>query len=101
MDVSYLELKNHYAALTTDELLAIYLTSDLTKTASELICIELNKRNITPDQYRSATESARDLQAFRADTREHIGKPTRRLVTVLLVFALLAIGTAAWEFLSQ
>lgn len=97
MDISYQDLKNRYAALSTDELLEIYVSSDLTETATELICMELNGRDVHLNQLRSATRSAEVHAALRADMQESIEKKLRIFAGALLVIALLAIGSVVWR----
>lgn len=98
MDVSYEKLKERYLALSTDELLDIYVTSDLSQIASELIDAELEKRGVTSGDVQSASETAKMLSTVREKSQRRVEKRTVGFAVSFLVLALIAL---AMKFLGE
>jgi hypothetical protein len=64
------ELREHYRALLTDELLAISVSGELTDTAKTLLSAELRRRGVTTEDYEYARQVETKMPADREETRE-------------------------------
>jgi len=91
MDIDYQELRERYQNLSTDELLQIKISSDLTEIAMSLLEEELSKRDVTPDDIEYAEKTEVVLAACRDSAKEEVFSRIRRVVIVFVLFALMAI----------
>ena len=90
MEISHHQLKETYEDLSTDELLHINASSELTEMAALLLKDELKKRNISSEDYNIAN---RDAQYIKAE-RDNQKKSMVRRIQIHFIFLaiLLTIG---------
>ncbi len=91
MHVSAEELREHYHALSTDALLAISVSGELTEAASRLIDEELSKRDVTDNDVIHARYAQAVIEADRSVIRALSGK-VREKGLIRILIALLGIN---------
>ena len=92
MNISIEELRERYAALHTDELLNIKVSSDLTEQAKTLLDAELNARNIDANDYKEAKEINAYLEKERDEVKNNMKRRLKRLFVIwgiVIVWAIL------------
>jgi hypothetical protein len=90
MEINHQELKDKYEELSTDQLLQIKVTSELTEIATLLLDDELKKRNIGNEDYKIATHDANYIQAGRNDQKRSLKR--RFQFGLIYLFMLLVVG---------
>ena len=91
MQVSNRELRERYQAASTDELLQIKISSELTDAARSLLEDELSRRDVTPDDYENARNVEAVIKADRGSLKRHMIRRIRRLVIFLVLLVLIAL----------
>lgn len=91
MEINHQELKDRYEDLSTDELLHIKITSELTEIATLLLDDELKKRNVGNEDYKIATRDANYIQAGRDDQKSSLKR--RFHLGLIYLFMLLVVGS--------
>ena len=94
IDISLNELKQRYANLSDDELLLIYVSSDLTDIAKEAIENEINNRGLAEKEIEEAKRINLNLIKEREKTKYHYTKkPIKRLIRIkIIIIIIVAIG---------
>ena len=65
MKVNHQDLKDKYENLSTDQLIHVKITSELTDTAQMLVDDELKKRNVSVEDYNRAVRDANIIKVNR------------------------------------
>jgi len=99
MQVSNRELRERYQAASTDELLQIKISSELTDAARSLLEDELSRRDVTPDDYENARNVEAVIKADRGSLKRHMIRRIRRFVIFLVLLVLIALMAILFGFL--
>jgi len=91
MEISYKDLRERYRNSTTDELLQIKISGDLTDTAKSLLEEELSTRKATPEDIQYAHDVEKVLRADRESVKKDMPRRVRRLLIILMLLAMMAI----------
>ncbi len=90
MEIKHQELKDKYEELSTDQLLQIKVTSEITEIATLLLDDELKKRNVSVEDCNIATRDASYIQAGRDDQKRSLKR--RFQFGLIYLFMLLFVG---------
>ena len=101
MEVSYHQLKNRYSQLSTDELLAIYSSSDLTDTAKSLLEAEISERGVTSHEIADAISDAKGLEQVREIGQRRAWRHIWWFAFVFLLLGLVPIIGKLYRLLSD
>ena len=91
MEISYKDLRERYRNATTDELLQIKISDDLTDTAKSLLEEELSTRKVTQEDILYANDVEKVLRADRESVKKDMSHRVRRFLIILVLVAMMAI----------
>jgi predicted HTH domain antitoxin len=90
MEINHQELKEKYEELSTDQLLHIKVTSELTDMAQMLLDDELKKRDVSVEDYNIAVRDANIIQADRDSQKKNIKRKIQ--FHFIYLFIILVVG---------
>ncbi len=99
MEISYLDLQKRYSEISNDELLSIYVSSDLTPEAYSLIEIEIKKRNLDSSDIQYAVKSEEFIANERRKDQDLIRRKTQIQFILFLILILLVITYEVLKYL--
>ena len=88
MEPTSQQLREHYAKLSDDELVAIYAGSDLTEIARSMIETEIALRGISRDDVIAAKSAATGLEEVREAGRRRASRAVWWFIFVILILFL-------------
>ncbi len=97
MEIKYQELRQRYRDVSTDALLQIKVSSDLTDMVKSRLEEEASKRNDTLEDIRYAKSAEEVLRGDRESEKKDVSRRIRRLVIIVVVVALMAIYFAFFQ----